>query len=61
MDLEHAGVPGAIAAVVLDGPGPTLVDPGPASTYPRLVEGLRTLGLSPGDLAHVLLSHIHLD
>ncbi|NNM34919.1 MAG: MBL fold metallo-hydrolase, partial [Gemmatimonadetes bacterium] len=50
-----------IAAVVLEGPEPALVDPGPASTYPRLIEGLRTLGLSSGDLAQVFLSHIHLD
>ena len=37
------------------------MDPGPASTYPRLVAALADLGLRPGDLAHVLLTHIHLD
>lgn len=47
--------------MALEGPEPALIDPGPASTYPRLLEGLETLGMTPGDLAHVLLTHIHLD
>ncbi len=36
-----------------------LVDPGPASTIPELVESLRKLGVSSID--YVLLTHIHLD
>jgi glyoxylase-like metal-dependent hydrolase (beta-lactamase superfamily II) len=41
-------------------PGATvLVDPGPASTIPYLVERLKELGISTID--YVLLTHIHLD
>ena len=47
--------------MVLDGPEPAIVDPGPASTYPRLVEALGDLGMRARDLRHVLLTHIHLD
>ena len=38
-----------------------MVDPGPSSTYARLLEGLAGLGMAPEDIRHVLLTHIHLD
>jgi glyoxylase-like metal-dependent hydrolase (beta-lactamase superfamily II) len=41
--------------------GPALFDCGPASTLTHLREGLRSHGVSIGDLRHLLLSHIHLD
>jgi glyoxylase-like metal-dependent hydrolase (beta-lactamase superfamily II) len=41
--------------------GAVLVDPGPESTLPALVTALDQDGLTPGDVTHVLLTHIHLD
>jgi glyoxylase-like metal-dependent hydrolase (beta-lactamase superfamily II) len=41
--------------------GLALQDCGPASTLPRLLEGLREHDIELTDLRHLLLSHIHLD
>lgn len=60
-DLHHLGRPGAIAVYVVLGPEPTVVDPGPATTLPRLLAELDRLGLAPADLRHVVLTHVHLD
>jgi glyoxylase-like metal-dependent hydrolase (beta-lactamase superfamily II) len=61
IDLRHLGLEGAIAAYVLLGDEPAVVDPGPATTFPRLREELERLGIGPRDLRHVLLTHVHLD
>ncbi len=61
LDLEHLGLEGAIACYLVEGPEPTLVDPGPATTFERLTEALADRGVSERDLAHVLLTHVHLD
>jgi glyoxylase-like metal-dependent hydrolase (beta-lactamase superfamily II) len=61
LDL-HFGAPGTIAAFVLDSrDGPVLVETGPDSTYPALVSGLNAADVSPEEVRHVLLTHIHLD
>jgi glyoxylase-like metal-dependent hydrolase (beta-lactamase superfamily II) len=57
-DLELSG---AIACYLIDADEPTIVDPGPTSTLDHLTEELAGLGVGPGDLRHVLLTHIHLD
>lgn len=62
IDLRFQGRPGVIATAVLPGPrGLLLVDPGPSSCLPALVEGLAALGHSLGDVRALLLTHIHLD
>lgn len=61
VDLRHQGLPGAIAAYLLDAGEPVLVDPGPGSTFPRLADSLERLGVPVSDLGHVLLTHVHLD
>ncbi len=38
-----------------------LIESGPGSTLPALEAGLAQEGLSPRDITHVLLTHIHLD
>lgn len=43
------------------GPEPVLVDPGPSTVLPRVREGLRELGLDPGEIRHVCCTHVHLD
>ncbi len=61
IDLLHLGLEGAIGSYLLSGPEPTLVDPGPTTTFEHLRERLGQLGVGPRDLRHVLLTHVHLD
>jgi len=37
------------------------VDPGPATTLPRLREELQRIGVGKGELRHLFLTHVHLD
>jgi len=60
-DLEHLDLEGAIACYLVDGPEPTIIDPGPTTTLTRLIEELSVRGIGPRDLRRVLLTHIHLD
>ena len=61
IDLLHLGNEGAIGVYVIDGTEPTLIDPGPSTTFERLAAELDALGIGPSDLRHVLLTHVHLD
>jgi glyoxylase-like metal-dependent hydrolase (beta-lactamase superfamily II) len=62
IDLHFAGTERSIGVYLVDtDDGPALFDCGPATTVPRLHEGLRERGLELGDLRHLLLSHIHFD
>ena len=49
------------AAYVLDAREPALVETGPTTSLEPVVAGLERLGIGPDDLAHVVLTHIHLD
>ena len=62
LDLNLPNRKDAIAAYLLPHSGGTmLVDPGPESTLPALTSALHIHGLTPRDVTHVLLTHIHLD
>jgi glyoxylase-like metal-dependent hydrolase (beta-lactamase superfamily II) len=62
VDLHFVGLRRAIGVYVVEtAEGPALFDCGPATTLPRLREGLREHGLELTDVRHLLLSHIHLD
>jgi glyoxylase-like metal-dependent hydrolase (beta-lactamase superfamily II) len=62
LDLHFQGVPQTIAAYLIVGDGgPVLVETGPGSTLPRLRSELARYGFQPGDVRHVLVTHIHLD
>lgn len=62
VDLRFQGVSAVIATAVLDArSGVALVDPGPATCLDALRQGLAAMGIGVGDLAAVLLTHIHLD
>ena len=62
LDLRFLNAPHAIASYLVLGPeGPVLVETGPGSTLPALTQALAGFGLQPGDVADVLLTHIHLD
>lgn len=62
IDLRHQGQSGVIASYLLTGPaGPALVDVGPGAAVPRLLEGIRAVGVEPEAIEHLLLTHVHLD
>jgi glyoxylase-like metal-dependent hydrolase (beta-lactamase superfamily II) len=46
---------------VVDGDETVLVETGSQSSVPALLAALDGLGVAPGDLAHVVVTHIHLD
>jgi len=60
--LNFQGRPYAIASYLIRyGDGAVLIESGPGSTRAALEAGLAKEGLSPRDVTHVLLTHIHLD
>ena len=62
LDLNFQGRPHAIAAYLIrSADAVVLIESGPGSTLPSLEAGLAAEGLSPRDVTHVLLTHIHLD
>jgi glyoxylase-like metal-dependent hydrolase (beta-lactamase superfamily II) len=62
IDLRFTGIERAIGVYLFDSiDGPILHDCGPATTLPRLREGLRERGVELSEIRHLLLSHIHLD
>jgi len=62
VDLMYQRVPGSIGSWIVKGPaGWVVIESGPASTWAALEQGLRALGVLPGEVSAVLLTHIHLD
>jgi glyoxylase-like metal-dependent hydrolase (beta-lactamase superfamily II) len=61
LDLLHLGRPKVVAAYLLLGDEPALVDCGPSSCLGALEAALGHRGLALGDLRHIVLTHIHLD
>lgn len=61
LDLLHLGRPKVVAAYLLLGDEPALVDCGPSSCLGALESALGGRGLALGDLRHIVLTHIHLD
>ena len=61
LDLRHLDLEGAIAAYVVLGPEPAVIDPGPTPSLEVLREGLGRLGVGARDLRHIVLTHVHLD
>ncbi|MCC6299646.1 MAG: MBL fold metallo-hydrolase [Anaerolineales bacterium] len=62
LDLNFQGRPHAIASYLIrDSDSVVLIESGPGSTLSSLTAGLAAEGLTPRDVTHVLLTHIHLD
>jgi glyoxylase-like metal-dependent hydrolase (beta-lactamase superfamily II) len=62
LDTHFQGMAQVTAVYLLIGPdGPALVETGPGSTIPAVVDALAAHGYQPGDIGQVLLTHIHLD
>jgi glyoxylase-like metal-dependent hydrolase (beta-lactamase superfamily II) len=61
IDTFYGGRERYTAAYLLHGNEPAIVETGPTTSVPHVVSGLERLGVGPGDLAHIVLTHIHLD
>lgn len=62
LDLNFQGRKQTIAAyLVRRADAAVLIESGPGSTLPGLRAGLHQNGLSPANVTHLLLTHIHLD
>lgn len=61
IDTMTAGMSQVTAGYLITGPRPTLVECGPALSVGTVIAALHRLGMEPGDLAHLVVSHIHLD
>jgi glyoxylase-like metal-dependent hydrolase (beta-lactamase superfamily II) len=61
IDTMLAGEPEFNAVYVLSGDEPTLVEAGPGADVPVVLEAVRQLGIGEHDLAHIVVTHIHVD
>jgi len=61
VDTWMAGRTRVTSAYLLHGDQPTLVETGPTTSVEAVTAGLNSLGFGPDDLAHIVVTHIHLD
>ncbi len=61
IDTQMAGYQGITAGYLILGDRPCLIEPGTSGSAPIVQEALTSLGVSAGDLASVVVTHIHLD
>jgi glyoxylase-like metal-dependent hydrolase (beta-lactamase superfamily II) len=61
VDPHLLGTPGALSMYLLDAPEPALVDTGAADTVPQVLAALEEVGVDREAVAHVLVTHVHLD
>jgi glyoxylase-like metal-dependent hydrolase (beta-lactamase superfamily II) len=61
LDTGMAGQRELNAVYLVAGDEPTLLEAGPAADAPLIAAALGRRGLGPGDLAHIVVTHIHLD
>jgi len=62
IDLQFQGEPGVIAAYVLESDGEyALIETGPSSTLPALLDGLTAIGVPMEAISKLLITHVHLD
>ena len=61
VELETGGFKNLICSYVIKGAKITLVESGPTTSVPNLVEGLKELNVSFEDVQYVAVTHVHLD
>lgn len=61
VDTRMYGREQITSAYLVDAFEPTLVETGPATSAGPVTQALADLGVGPKDLAHVVVTHIHLD
>lgn len=52
---------GVVSVYLFDDEEPALVDAGAATSVDAIIEGMVECGVDPGDLEHLVLSHVHVD
>jgi glyoxylase-like metal-dependent hydrolase (beta-lactamase superfamily II) len=61
IDTNMFGRSGLTSAYLVEAAQPAIVETGPTTSVDEVGEGLGALGIGPGDLAHIVVTHIHLD
>ncbi len=61
IDTMTAGMTKVTAGYLIDAPRPALIECGPALSVGHVIDALAELGMDPGDLAYLVVSHVHLD
>jgi glyoxylase-like metal-dependent hydrolase (beta-lactamase superfamily II) len=61
IDTLMCGREKATSAYLVEAAEPALVETGPTTSLPAVLEGLGRLGVGRHDLAHIVVTHIHLD
>jgi glyoxylase-like metal-dependent hydrolase (beta-lactamase superfamily II) len=61
IDTHMGGVPEITAGFLLPAERPALIETGPSLVAGAIAAGVARAGLDPGDLAWIVVSHIHLD
>ncbi len=61
VELETGGFRNLICSYVIKGAKTILVESGPTSSVPRLVEGLKELNIKFEDVEYLAVTHVHLD
>ncbi|HYJ60102.1 MAG TPA: MBL fold metallo-hydrolase [Actinomycetota bacterium] len=61
VDTAMAGHRELNAVYVIGGPEPTLIEAAPSADGPIVTGALAKLGIDRGDLAHIVVTHVHLD
>lgn len=61
IDTFYGGRERYTAAYLVSGPEPAIVETGPTTSAEPVVAGLTSIGIGPDDLAHIVVTHIHLD
>lgn len=62
ISLPFQGEHNIVGSYLLIGSGEVaLIDPGPGSTLEAQLEAIKQAGVDPGEITHILATHIHLD
>jgi len=61
IDTFYGGHERYTAAYLIEADEPAIVETGPSTSFEPVVAGLERLGVGTADLAHIAVTHIHLD
>jgi glyoxylase-like metal-dependent hydrolase (beta-lactamase superfamily II) len=61
IDTQMFGRPRMTSAYLVEAREPAIVETGPTTSVDAVREGLQALEIGPDDLAHIVVTHIHLD
>lgn len=61
VDTRFLGHRGHVAAYLLTGDAPAILDPGASTGVSHVLDALEELGIAPDDVEYILPTHLHLD